>query len=405
MTTVALSHRPEIPESPAAFTDASLAIVAEMVNEVLERTPGARERIKDKYVLLKPNLVRPDLKRIPTTITDPRVIFATCQVLRDWGAKRIAVGDNPGYGLKAAQAFSLANLRTKLKEYGAEPCYFDEVDRVVSPNASAFCFRNILTPRPVLECDTFFNLPKLKTHMHTLVTLGLKNLQGIILDEQRLIFHRNDIHTKIVDTVRVRPPELTLIDGLWAMDGQAPFYGNPIPDFNTLLCGTDTTAVDRVSCQLMMIHPEEVTHIRLARQAGLSQAKDEDIMVVGDTIENRRRPFRRPVLSSVGVYDNVLVLEGGACLGTMSSLRHSLEKLAFEDRLKNLPGKVMVYLGEPMPNIETVENWEGDLWLFGNAAANLVFSPAQQRTRIQYIPGAPPHVHDLYKRFLAHYDL
>jgi hypothetical protein len=189
------------------------------------------------------------------------------------------------------------------------------------------------------------------------------------------------------------------------MEGQAPFYGTPIPEYNTLIGGTDVTAVDRVSCHLMGIHPDEVTHIRLAHQAGLSDVTDEDIEVVGDTIENRQRLFRRPVISSVGAFDNMVVLEGGACLGTQSSLRHSLDKLKFEGKLEHLTRPIMIYLGDPMPNIETVEDWDGDLWLFGNNAANLVFSPAEKRARIHYIPGAPPHVLDLYKRFVKEYEL
>jgi hypothetical protein len=104
----------------------------------------------------------------------------------------------------------------------------------------------------------------------------------------------------------------------------------------------------------------------------------------------------------MGVYPRVQVIEGGACRGCLSALRHSLDRLAFEGLLDRLP-EITVYLGVPLPNRETLSDWRGDLWLFGNCASDVLFYPVEQRQQPHFLQGCPPFVLDFYHRLRRHY--
>jgi len=75
-------------------------------------------------------------------------------------------------------------------------------------------------PRVVLDADVLVDLAALKTHVKSLVNLGLKNFQGLLTDAEKYYGHRDDLDVKLVDIHRVRRPDLTIIDGLPAMEGR-----------------------------------------------------------------------------------------------------------------------------------------------------------------------------------------
>ena len=112
----------------------------------------------------------------------------------------------------------------------------------------------------------------------------------------------------------------------------------------------------------------------------------------------------RPILSSMGAYPAVRVVEGGACQGCLSALRHALDKLGSEGLLDGRD-PVSLYVGVPMPEMANIRNVRGELWCFGACAAPLVFNTKKPGTIAQQVPGCPPHILDFYKAYKARYGL
>lgn len=392
---VALKKIAPLIGTPVRFDERDILPVIEGLTSLLELLGITGSTFRDRDILIHPNLVRPNPAKIPASYTDPRVVIALVRILLDSGAKRVRVGENPGFGFPSRQAFQEAGLIEPLHQLGAEICFFDEGEWELVDNPDGRLFKSIWIAKPVLDCDFFINVPKWKTHMLTTVSLSIKNLLGIIHDRQRMLFHRNDIIDKIVDLAMVRPPDLNIIDGLWAMEGQAPFHGLPITDFGTLAAGTDMTALDITAAGLMGFEPHEVPHLALARQR-LWRGESCGIECVGDDPATIHRPFRRPVLSSAGQFPSVNVIECGVCNGCLSAVRHSLDKLRFENALDDMP-PVTVVSGRAQPNHRTLESWEGNLVLFGNCAVEFQYYEHETRNRATWIPGCPPHVLDLEK--------
>jgi uncharacterized protein (DUF362 family) len=283
--TVALQKIKNLLGSPVEFPDSDIPIVQRAIAELLDLIDYPPEEFKDKTVLILPNLVRPDPQKIPASYTDPRIIIGMIRFLKSSGAFRIQIGTNPGFCFPARKAFDAAKLTDPIIAEGAEMICFDEADWEEVPNPGGRLYRSVKYAKSVLNADIFINLPKWKTHMLTNVSLSIKNLLGCIHDDQRMLFHRNDIIHKIVDLSMVRTPDINILDGLWAMEGQAPFHGEAITDFNALAASRDLTALDCSAAQIMGFNLTEVPHLMLAKQR-LWNGEDRSIRFKGDDLSD-----------------------------------------------------------------------------------------------------------------------
>ncbi len=390
-----------VDESPAQFSSRSIAQITQGLSSLLEEIPGFIEGLSGHSVLIKPNLVRPFLDKLPCISTDPRVILSLVQICRDAGASEIYIGDNPGYGLSCRKAYLDSRLEPYLSQYGVRLRYFDEEEFIALKPNNPLIFDPILVAKAVLESDVFINLPKMKTHILTQVSLGIKNLLGIIPDSQRLIFHRADINAKIVDILQVAKPNLTIIDGLLALQGQAPLHGSIRDDMPLFIAGMDTVAVDAIASYLMGFDGNEITSIALASRLGLGESSLDNINTHGFDIDENRRFFKRAVLSSSGRFKNIDVAEYGACMGCLSAIRHALDKLEFEGLLDKIPPQ-HIYVGIPMPDTEIILPKNDEYWCFGDCASALSVLPNGKGT---VIPGCAPHIFALYNALRDKYRI
>jgi len=157
--------------------------------------------------------------------------------------------------------------------------------------------------------------------------------------------------------------------------------------------GDDLLAVDCTAAEIMGFDNHEIPHLNLAKKR-LWDGEDRSIRILGDDLNKLKRRFKRPVLSSAGLFSSVHCVECGVCNGCLSAIRHSLDKLDFENELSTF-SEVTVVSGRPMDNQMTLDRWRGDLILFGNCASGFQFYNKANRQEGHWIPGCPPHIVDL----------
>src|SRR5436305_355734 len=114
-----------------------------------------------------------------------------------------------------------------------------------------------------LQEACFINLPVLKTHVVSTMTLAMKNPMGILPRPDRRAMHTLGIDQCIVDMNRAIKPDLTIVDGSVGQDGDGPLYGEKA-DLQVLVAGRDSLAVDLVCCQLVGVKPRDIPHLKLA---------------------------------------------------------------------------------------------------------------------------------------------
>jgi uncharacterized protein (DUF362 family) len=140
----------------------------------------------------------------------------------------------------------------------------------------------------VLESTCIVNVPKLKIHHMTQVTLSIKNLMGVIVGNRGAIMHTR-IDTKLVDLASVVRPALNIIDGLIGAEMDET-HGRPVP-VGVVIAGTDLVAVDTVGAAVMGVDPTTVRHVQFAAERGLGIGELAKIEVLGEAIPDVAKPF------------------------------------------------------------------------------------------------------------------
>jgi uncharacterized protein (DUF362 family) len=166
-----------------------------------------------------------------------------------------------------------------------------EKDRVKLSIPNSETLREIKVPRIVVE-SAVINAAKLKTHRVTGVSLGMKNMFGLLPEKMKFKYHLRNISKVVVDINTVLKPKFTIIDGFYALEGPGPTSGTPVK-MDLLVAGRDVVAVDATACRVMGIEPTEIHHIRRAHEKGLGEIDGTRIKVVGAKIEEVKRRFKR----------------------------------------------------------------------------------------------------------------
>ena len=233
-------------------------------------------------VLLKPNLLR-GFKPERCVTTHPAVIEAVCRVLKDLSVREIVISDSPALGSLSAVA-DKAGYSHLGKKYGAKilpltnPIPFENEEQV--PHLKiAGCLEHY---------DRIINLPKVKSHCQMTMTLGIKNLFGLVIGKRKPALHclvKNDklkFGKMLIDIARHVDPCLTIVDGIQAMQGQGPINGTPYP-LGVMGASKDMTALDRVFADLLNIPLDKIYALQAARLKQFGQFHVEDMEISGIT--------------------------------------------------------------------------------------------------------------------------
>jgi uncharacterized protein (DUF362 family) len=222
--------------------------------------------------------------------TDPLVVEAIIQKLKELDLE-ILVVESDATVTNATKAFHATGMAEMCKKNDIEWLNLRYVkDRVELPIPKGLAIKKIEVPQIVAK-SAIISAAKMKTHSETLVTLGMKNMFGLLPSKFKGWYHMRGMHKVILDINSVLSPVLTLVDGFVAMEGRGPVYGNPV-QMETIIAGTDVVATDAVAARIMGFDPRKIGHIRMAYEAGLGEI--DFIETVGDSMDDVTKVFKRP---------------------------------------------------------------------------------------------------------------
>jgi uncharacterized protein (DUF362 family) len=121
----------------------------------------------------------------------------------------------------------------------------------------------------MLEADVIINLPVLKHHSSSRLTVAMKNLMGVVWD--RGAWHRNDLHQCIADYATYRKPALNIVDAYAVLRQNGP-RGVSVEDVSVMksqLLSTDMVAIDAAAAKLFGSDPADIRYIGLAAAQGV----------------------------------------------------------------------------------------------------------------------------------------
>lgn len=221
--------------------------------------------------------------------TDPMVVEAIIERLKNLNVT-IYVVDSDATMTSADKAFEATGMRELCERKEVQFLNLRHVkDRVKIEVPHGETLSSVTVPRIVTE-SAIISAAKLKTHVATTVTLGMKNMFGLLPDKFKGKYHAMGISKVIVDINTVVKSALTVIDGFVGMEGRGPSDGTPVK-MDLIIAGKDPVATDATGARVMGFDPHEISHIRKANEKGLGNI--DDIQVVGEKLESVARPFKR----------------------------------------------------------------------------------------------------------------
>lgn len=190
-----------------------------MVGDALELLGGLKNIVSESNALIKPNLGSWITGIVPKYVnrwatTKPEIIVALIEELRKVGIEEVSVAEGAFLDQDATAQFQESGIKEMVEAAGGRIIDLDKGDHVKVGVSEGFALE---VAKPVLDTDNLINVPVMKTHVQTKLSLGIKNLKGTVSKASKRAIHRGDLEKSIALLSKAVRPKLTLIDGLVGM--------------------------------------------------------------------------------------------------------------------------------------------------------------------------------------------
>lgn len=288
---------------------------------------------KGKRILLKPNVGRIALPG-SAVVTHPEVVAAAVDAFRLAGAAHVAIGESPITGINTMEAFESSGIADVARRKNCQLIDMDERDFVEAHIPAGIALKSLKVCPEIFEYDMIISIPVMKTHMHTGVTLAVKNMKGCLWRRSKVVLHmlppvkgsqEKPINHAIADMAGVLLPQLSIIDCTFGLEGLGPSAGTP-RELNMVIVGTDAFATDAVACRIMGINPYAVPHLKLGAERGYGVIDMDKICINPDNWEQYISPFKEPPKNLSIEFPGVKVLDKASCSACQSTTLLFLKK-------------------------------------------------------------------------------
>ena len=350
---------------------------------------------KGKRVLLKPNAGR-DTGWETGVVTHPEVVAAAIDAFREAGAE-VAVGESPITGVKAMEAFEKSGIAAVARDRDCPLIDMDERPFVEMEVPSGVAISKMRVCAEVTEFDIIVSIPVMKTHMHTGVTLAVKNMKGCLWRRFKVSFHmlgevegydEKSLDIAIADMSTVLKPHLSIIDGTIGMEGLGPSGGKP-KGLGVVVAGVDAFAADAVACAIMGISAKNVAHLRMGSARGGGVIDLDSINISPENWQDVCKPFR-PAPDKVAVeFSGFNIMDEQSCSACQSTLLMFLK--AYGDKLlesRDSDEDINIAIGKGHDFVP-----EGTL-----CVGNCTFG---HKNRGVFVSGCPPVSSEILKKYFA----
>lgn len=236
--------------------------IMKVIQHIFDNNKDILPKSKEALIFLKPNL-NSDMCGLTGNTTDLRILSAVMTFMKNNGYSNVTVGDGTSSGfinteinvISRLKVDSLANeFEFKILDLNDAPSKTVQLENETNVKIAKIC----------LDSELFVNLPKIKTHVETKVSICLKNMIGCVVGIQKQKMHRN-LHSNIIRLNEVIQPDIHIVDGVIAMEGTGPSRGQPVK-MGLIISGRNPTLIDCVCTRLMGFVPEHVPYLRMSKE-------------------------------------------------------------------------------------------------------------------------------------------
>jgi len=261
------------PEPSATTGPAYLAVVrgpdpAAITRAAIEALGGMASFVTAGYdVIIKPNICTDYHPPEYAATTNPTVVGTLVTMCLEAGAKRVRVMDYP-FGGTAKSAYAISGIEEAVEAAGGEMQVMSHAKYTVVKIPEGRDLTSVSIYPDILEADLLINVPIAKDHGSTRLTLGAKNLMGVILN--RNMMHEN-LDQRIADLTSLVRPTLTVIDAVRILTANGPTGGDlgDVKQLDTVIASRDIVATDAYATTLFGLTGSDIGYITACADLGL----------------------------------------------------------------------------------------------------------------------------------------
>ena len=224
---------------------------------------------KGESVVVKPNMA---WDRTPeyAANSNPLVVAEVVRMCLEAGARQVLVFDRPVNDPR--RCYEQSGIRAAAEAAGAQVVHIDRrrFKHVRIPGGTVLKTWEFYSE--ALEADALINVPIAKHHGLAKLTMGMKNLMGVI-GKRRSVIHQK-LDSALVDISRVIRPRLTVLDAVRILTANGPQGGSlsDVKKMDTVIAGADQVSVDSFGATLFGMKGSQLGYVREAEAAGLGTA-------------------------------------------------------------------------------------------------------------------------------------
>ena len=249
-----------------------------ITRNALNALGGIQKFVKPgNVVVVKPNLGW-DRKPEYAANTHPLVVKAIAEECLKAGAKKVKIFDNPCNDPR--RCYENSGVSAALKGVKNIELKYMEDERYKNTKLNGVFLKEWELYDEALLADVFINVPVAKHHGLTRVSLGLKNIMGI-MGGNRGYIHRG-IEDALVDVNKVVKSHLTIIDATRILLNHGPQGGNlkDVKVLNKVIACQDIIAADAYATTFFGLNPQDISTTVTAYKRGMGEMNLGKVKVI-----------------------------------------------------------------------------------------------------------------------------
>ncbi len=273
-----------LPVLPTLSTNNPYMVVARagepeaLIQRAMAAFGGMQTFVKKGFtVILKPNICTAYHGYEYAATTNPWLVGALVKLCLRAGAKSVTVMDFP-FGGTAEEAYVVSGIADQVKNAGGNIVVMSDFKFVPTDIPDGVVLKKTDIYDDILKADVLINVPIAKNHGLARLTMGMKNLLGVVKD--RPPFHIN-LGQNLADLATRIHPTLTVLDAIRILTANGPTGGNleDVKKLDTIIVSPDYVAVDAYGSTLFGLKPTDLDYVRAGAKSGFGRADIENLKI------------------------------------------------------------------------------------------------------------------------------
>jgi uncharacterized protein (DUF362 family) len=232
---------------------------------------------KGAKVVIKPNICTAYHPYEYASTTNPWVVGALVKMVLEAGAGDVTVMDYP-FGGSAEDAYAISGIKEQVEAAGGKMAVMSSLKFKETEIPKGKKIKKWPIYEDVLNADVLINVPIAKDHGLAKLTLGMKNLMGVVQNREGL---HSSIGQRLADLTSQVYPTLTIIDSIRMLSYGGPTGGdlNAVKKLDTIIASRDIVAADSYAASLFDMQPDELSYVKAGVEMGLGRSDLQNLKI------------------------------------------------------------------------------------------------------------------------------